>query len=81
MMQRVFFGRVNNPKNKGLKDLSWREIGLLAPLLFLMVYMGVYPAPFLNKSKEAVVSIQQRVVGGEKGGSFEKAEVHSEVKK
>jgi NADH-quinone oxidoreductase subunit M len=81
MMQRVFFGKVNNAKNKGLKDLSWREIGLLAPLLFLMVYMGVYPAPFLNKSKEAVVSIQQRVVGGEKGGSFEKAEVHSEVKK
>jgi NADH-quinone oxidoreductase subunit M len=81
MIQRVFFGKVNNPQNKGLKDLSWREIGLLAPLLFLMVYMGVYPSPFLNKSKEAVVSIQQRVVGGEKGGSFEKAEVHSEVKK
>ena len=64
-----------------MADLSWREIGLLAPLLFLMVYMGVYPAPFLNRSKETVVSIQQRVSGGEKGGSFEKAEVKSEVAK
>lgn len=81
MIQRVFFGKVTNAKNKSLKDLTWREIGLLSPLLFLMVYMGVYPAPILNKSKESVVSIQQRVVGGEKGGSFEKAEVKSETLK
>jgi NADH-quinone oxidoreductase subunit M len=78
MIQRVFFGKITNPKNKGLSDLSWREIGLLAPLLFLMIYMGVYPTPFLNKSKEAVVAIQQRVIGGEKGGSFEKAEAKPE---
>jgi NADH-quinone oxidoreductase subunit M len=79
MIQRVFFGKITNAKNKGLSDLSWREIGLLAPLLFLMIYMGVYPAPFLNKSKAAVVAIQQRVVGAEKGGSFEKAEVTKEA--
>ncbi len=62
MVQRVFFGKLTNPKNKGLKDLSWREIGLIAPLVFLMVYMGVYPKPFLNASKEAVVAIQERVL-------------------
>ncbi len=79
MIQRVFFGKITNVKNKGLQDLSWREIGLLAPLLFLMVYMGVYPAPFLNRSKEAVVSIQERVIGGDKGGSFDKVEVKKET--
>lgn len=63
MIQRVFFGKITNPKNKRLKDLSWREIGLLAPLLFLMLFMGVYPAPFLNRSKQAVAAIQERVVG------------------
>lgn len=62
MVQRVFFGKVTNAKNKNLQDLSWREIGLIAPLLFLMVYMGVYPAPFLNRSKESVKAIQERVV-------------------
>jgi NADH-quinone oxidoreductase subunit M len=79
MIQRVFFGKVTNARNKGLSDLTWREIGLLAPLLVLMVYMGVYPAPFLKRSKEAVIAIQQRVIGGEKGGSFEKAEVKKEA--
>jgi NADH-quinone oxidoreductase subunit M len=79
MIQRVFFGKLNNPKNKGLKDLTWREIGLLAPLLFLMVYMGVYPAPFLNRTKETIMAIQQRVSGGDKGGSIDKVEVKKEV--
>ncbi|MBS1792880.1 MAG: NADH-quinone oxidoreductase subunit M [Acidobacteria bacterium] len=73
MVQRVFFGKVTNPKNKGLKDLSWREIGLILPLMVLMVYMGVFPKPFLNKSRDAVVAIQQRVVG-QAGGTIDKAD-------
>jgi NADH-quinone oxidoreductase subunit M len=74
MIQRVFFGKLSNPKNAGLKDLSFREIGLLAPLLILMIYMGVHPAPFLNRTKEAVVSIQQTVIGADKGGVIEAVE-------
>ena len=75
MVQRVFFGKLTNPKNKGLKDLSWREIGLIAPLVFLMVFMGVYPKPFLNASRESIVAIQERVIGGAKGGTIEKTEL------
>ncbi len=33
MVQRVFFGKVTNDKNMTLADLSWREIGLMVPLL------------------------------------------------
>ena len=73
MVQRVFFGKVTNPKNKRLKDLSWREIGLIAPLVFLMVFMGVYPRPFLDASKASIVAIQERVMG-QAGGTIEKAE-------
>lgn len=78
MVQRVFFGKVSNPKNKTLTDLSWREIGLIAPLIFLMVFMGVYPAPFLNRSREAVAAIQERVMP-QAGGTIEKAEVKSDA--
>jgi len=78
MVQRVFFGKITNPKNRNLTDLSWREIGLIAPLLFLMVYMGVYPAPFLNRSKESVVAIEQRL-NNQVGGSVVQAEIKSEV--
>jgi len=62
MVQRVFFGKVTNSKNRTLSDLSWREIGLLAPLLFLMIFMGVYPRLFLARSEASVKQIQERVV-------------------
>ncbi|PYT01474.1 MAG: Fe-S-binding domain-containing protein [Acidobacteria bacterium] len=62
MIQRVFFGKVTNEKNRTLSDLSWREIGLIAPLLALMVYMGVYPRPFLDTSEASVKAVQERVM-------------------
>jgi NADH-quinone oxidoreductase subunit M len=76
MIQRVFFGKITNAKNRGLKDLSWREIGLIAPLLFLMVYMGVYPKPFLDASQKSVLAVQERVTQRQAGGSVEQAEIH-----
>lgn len=63
MIQRVFFGKVTNDKNRDLADLSPREIGLMLPLMFLMVFMGVYPKPFLEASRDSVMSIQ-RIVSG-----------------
>jgi NADH-quinone oxidoreductase subunit M len=70
MVQRVFFGKVTNDKNKTLADLSWREVGLMVPLLFLMVYMGVYPKPILTRSENVVKAIQTRVMG-QAGGTVE----------
>jgi NADH-quinone oxidoreductase subunit M len=51
MFQRVMFGKVTNEKNANLPDLSWREISYLAPLLLFIVWIGVYPNTFLNKTK------------------------------
>jgi len=62
MVQRVFFGKLTNDKNKTLADLSWREIGLMVPLLALMVYMGVFPKPFLTRTEQIVKSIEQRLM-------------------
>jgi NADH-quinone oxidoreductase subunit M len=79
MIQRVFFGKVSNDKNKNLIDLSWREIGLIAPLMFLMVYMGVYPKPILDRTHDSVLSIHERVVK-RAGGTVDHAEAVSEKK-
>ena len=73
MIQRVFFGKVTNEKNRVLTDLSWREICLIAPLVFLMVYMGVYPRPFLDRTQASVKAIQERVVH-QAGGSVDHAQ-------
>jgi NADH-quinone oxidoreductase subunit M len=61
MLQRVVFGTKTSEKNAGLLDLNAREIALVLPLLALMVFMGVYPSPFLNRSRASVSAAQQVV--------------------
>ncbi|HSK31419.1 MAG TPA: NADH-quinone oxidoreductase subunit M, partial [Candidatus Limnocylindria bacterium] len=39
-----------------------REISLLAPILLLIVLMGVYPQPFLERMKPAVELSLQRIL-------------------
>jgi NADH-quinone oxidoreductase subunit M len=62
MLQRVLFGRVTNEKNRRLHDLSAREVALLAPLLALMLYMGAYPRPFLERSRQSINDVRARVL-------------------
>lgn len=80
LVQRVFFGKITNEKNRSLRDLSPREIGLMIPLLALMLFMGVYPKPFLDVTRDSVVAIQERVMK-QAGGSFDEKEKAAEVKK
>lgn len=70
MLQRVLFGELNNPENANLRDLNARELGLLVPLLLLMLVMGVFPRPFLDRSKAAVEIVRSRVIKPATGGSF-----------
>ena len=51
MFQRVMFGECTNPKNQVLKDLSWREVAIFAPLILFIVWIGVYPHTFLHKTE------------------------------
>ena len=70
MLQRVLFGKVTNPENASLRDLNAREVGLLIPLLLLMLFMGVYPRPFLDRSQASVEAVRARVTAPPTGGSF-----------
>jgi NADH-quinone oxidoreductase subunit M len=75
MLQRVVFGQITNPENAKLKDLNSREVGLLVPLMLLMLFMGVYPRVFLDRSQASVVEIRKRVNQSERGGSYTAAEL------
>jgi len=54
MVQRVFFGPLNNDKNKNLKDLSLREMIVLVPFIIAVFWIGIYPKPCMNKMHESV---------------------------
>ena len=71
MLQRVVFGELTHDENARLSDLSVRESGLLIPLLILMVVMGVYPQPFLDRARASVETVRSRIVAPQgEGGSF-----------
>jgi NADH-quinone oxidoreductase subunit M len=61
LYQRTMFGKIENPKNERLLDLSQREFATFAPLLVLAVWMGIYPAPFLRRLETSVEQIILRV--------------------
>ncbi|HUF95534.1 MAG TPA: NADH-quinone oxidoreductase subunit M [Acidimicrobiia bacterium] len=56
--ERVFTGVPDKEENLALKDLTTREIGLLAPLAILVLVIGLFPSVLLDKigpSTEAVL--------------------------
>jgi NADH-quinone oxidoreductase subunit M len=61
MYQRVIFGPLKNEENKKLLDLSPREVAIFAPLVALMLVMGLYPQPLLTRMEKSVEATLARV--------------------
>ncbi len=62
-IQRVLLGPVN-PKWAGLKDMDWREIVSVVPLIALMILFGVYPAPIFRILNGFATGLASYFVGG-----------------
>jgi len=58
--QRVFHGEPDED-NAGVSDLTWREGLVMAPLLGLIVFLGVYPKPMLERIEPAVTALVAHV--------------------
>jgi NADH-quinone oxidoreductase subunit M len=56
MYQRVFLGKLGE-RNRGLPDLSPREWAVLLPILVMIVALGVYPAPLLERLEPSLERI------------------------
>ncbi|MGE3177702.1 MAG: NADH-quinone oxidoreductase subunit M [Vicinamibacterales bacterium] len=61
LYQRTMFGKVENPKNVNLPDLSMREFATFVPLIILAVWIGLYPKPFLDRLATSVDRVVARV--------------------
>src|SRR5439155_13751 len=56
-LQRVIYNPLDQPENAHLADLSPRELAVLLPLVACIVWIGVYPTPFLRWQAARAVGI------------------------
>ncbi|HEX8843023.1 MAG TPA: NADH-quinone oxidoreductase subunit M [Pyrinomonadaceae bacterium] len=57
LYQRMFFGNIENPKNRNLPDLSGREWAYMVPLVVLSLWIGVYPKTFVDYIQKPVAAV------------------------
>jgi NADH-quinone oxidoreductase subunit M len=62
MLQRVVFGTKTSEANAKLSDLNPREVALVLPLMALMLFMGVYPGPFLRRTRASIEATRRFLV-------------------
>ncbi len=63
LFQRTMLGETTG-KNQGLRDLSWREVAIFAPLIAWAFWIGLYPKPFFTVLERPAAQIVERVRPG-----------------
>jgi NADH-quinone oxidoreductase subunit M len=57
LYRRVMLGKLEKPSLRFIKDLNWREVTVLAPLVVLTILFGFYPGPILDLSAVSVEAL------------------------
>jgi NADH-quinone oxidoreductase subunit M len=57
LYRKVIFGGLTKPSLAGMKDLDYREVITLAPLVILTILFGIYPKPVLDVSAASVAQL------------------------
>jgi len=60
-LQRVLYNPLTSLENEKLLDLSWREILVLVPLLVCILWVGIYPKPFLQRMEPSARALIEQL--------------------
>ncbi len=61
LYQRMFFGEIENEKNKLLPDLNVREWAYMLPLVIMSLWIGIYSAPFIRYIEKPVNALVKQL--------------------
>jgi NADH-quinone oxidoreductase subunit M len=57
LYRKVIFGKLEKPALFNIRDIGWREMVVLAPLIILTIVFGIYPKPVLDLSAASVAQL------------------------
>jgi NADH-quinone oxidoreductase subunit M len=57
LYRKVIFGKLEKPSLFHIRDLGWREIAIMAPLVVLTIVFGIYPKLVLDMSATSVTAL------------------------
>jgi len=63
-LQRVIFNPLTKHENEKLTDLTPRELAVLVPLIVCILWVGVYPKPFLRRMEPAARQLIEQIRPG-----------------
>ena len=79
LYRRVIFGRLEKDDLKAMMDLNWREVGILAPLVVLVFWMGIYPSSFLDLIQPSVANIVENTNASLEEAAFSASNIATAV--
>jgi NADH-quinone oxidoreductase subunit M len=57
LYRKIIFGTLEKPALFKIRDIGWREITIMTPLIVLTIILGVYPKPVLDISSASVAHL------------------------
>jgi NADH-quinone oxidoreductase subunit M len=61
LYRRIIFGTITRDDVRTMLDLNWREVAVFAPMIAIVLWMGVYPTSFLRPIQPSVANLVERV--------------------
>ena len=63
-IQRILFNPLDKAENEHIPDLNRRELALMLPLVAVILWLGLYPAPVLRRMEASAQQFVADVTGG-----------------
>jgi NADH-quinone oxidoreductase subunit M len=67
LYRRVVFGKITKDDVRAMLDLTPRELAIFAPMVALVLWMGVYPNSFLKPMQPSIANLIEHVQAAERG--------------
>ena len=61
LYQKMMFGELDRAANESLPDLTLKQVGMLAPFVVLVFYLGIFPGVILDTIEPTVKAYQREV--------------------